>query len=704
MKIGVLAPAPGAIDSAVENYLVLQALRGLLSDHSLTVLDENSASDFDLYITLGNRFLADGFWDEWLLAKPQRVAALCLSVDGTMAWDARKTEKLRQIANSGKVSVVDETSYRKVKEVLASTAVTLGGNIALFSYESSLRLSTPAHVFSPGVADPAFSGKSKGTLRRLMRRFYRRINRKNRALFLAHEAAHFDWGANAGAGTLFDPLHPQMHLKAIASAASVVAFSPTVLMAAVACGVPAILLGNDPISTQAVEAAGIPFLQINPNTDPAELEHRAEAVIRKYPWETVREKSGRLKETLLAHLKELGLKPKEPKRKTGPKAVAPEPEPLHVATIVGREDLPRFAGLFENLSQVSMQDVHFHVLALDRATELAIQKMFATHSVYLYRSSELWQHSDRTLLFGPSERRAALLKPRFLSMLVKKCAGPVLFCDPGLFFFRSPAELFSSMDGGETLLFPRWCDSLTETNQSAIYDVTLLVATSKSEPLLKWWAESVVCACTQLPTESLQTNPRFLSLAPVLFPTARVYRQADHNVHVEGARTLGVSHATFSADPFLLHDHRPIGSVQGAFKDARFEIKGVWDQISRFFLGLSLPSDSNLEHGVRLQQRRYWRDLEALLWAYTLFQRNFPWAPTMPPSRLLRSGLSGVVRWGVRVGLAIAQTASGKPRVVLTDGSRGDWPEQLRAPVFASFQLAASKSESPEPEAAAASA
>jgi hypothetical protein len=409
MRIAVIPPQRGGNETHLEDYFPLQALRSLLPEHELVAVNKESSEEFDLVLFLGNRFLGDGFWDKWLLGKPRKCAALGLSLPSDWKWNERTTEKIRQVGKSGGVGVADEATYKKAKEVLASTHLHLSGLPSLFLVSSGLDLQRGGTVFCPTVSDPAFGIAQRNAFARLCRRFYARLNRQNRALFFASCSSELPFGANPGVGTLFAPDHPSVHLKAIGCASSVVGFHPHALMVAIASGIPAVFLGNEVAARNACEAAGIPFLEINPNTNSAELEHRAEEVIRKYPWETVHEKSARLRSAFVEHFKALGVKIRDVRKKTALHEAPKEAVVLNVASILSAQDVPSFLGLYENLISVSARSVNHHVLVLDRGTEALLQTVLSERSVYFYRPSELWEKTDITALLGSkaSQKSAA---------------------------------------------------------------------------------------------------------------------------------------------------------------------------------------------------------------------------------------------------------------------------------------------------------
>ncbi len=433
MRIAVLPPFPDESASAVENSLQLDAIRFLLPTHKLSLYGADSNQDFDLLLCLGDRVLGEGFWDRWILDRSGKTAILGLGVDPDRGLNKAEREKLVLIGRKGAVSVLDEVSLKYLSGFFPSRSINLGAHPALCFSSSRLTLAKEGRVFCP--ADEI-------RFRKLISRFYVRLNRKGRALFLVHDPKEFDLGAEAGVRTLYEPLHSEIYRSAIASATSVVGLHPTALMLAVASGVPAVFLGAASAQRNAIEAAGIPFIELNLNSIPAELEHRADEIVRKYPWETVQQKSKVLREGLGVLLKDLGLASREIKKRAAKSEDRPaDSASLHIATAVSENEVSAFLGLYENLQRVSDCKTVYHVLALDRETEKRLQKVFSGQLVFLYQPHQIWEDRDITPLIGSPRQRRSRLKPLFLSVLKRKGHGPIYYTDPHEFYAQCPCKI-----------------------------------------------------------------------------------------------------------------------------------------------------------------------------------------------------------------------------------------------------------------------
>jgi hypothetical protein len=687
MRIGIVPPFGETTAFSVENYFQLKGLRSLLAGNELVRLSHDSNELCDLILFVGDRFLEDGYWDPWIFSKARKVV-LGLSLGENRVWTDRTTEKMRAIGRSGGMGVTDEISLKKAKEILPASHLIVSGSPALFTIGQAFTLTRPVRVFCPAISDPAFSNRS--VYFRLIRKFYSRMGAKDTVLFMCHGPDEFALGAVPGATTLYEPFHPGIHLTSLASASSVTGFRASALLAATASGVPALLIGNVRRERNAVEAAGVPFLEINPNTNAAELEHRVEEVFRKYPWETVTKKSAVLRNALESQLAGLGVLSKEGKKRAFA-VVKKDSAPLDIGTVVSAKDVPAFMGFLENISAAANRAVHCHVLVLDRSTEALLQSIYSGRDVYFYRPAEIWEHSDVTPLVGSSASQCFVLKPRFLRMLLQKARGPILFADPSVHFLSDPADLLKELDGGHSLLFPRWSDALPSDDRT-LFDSNLMLFEVGSEALLDWWCDVACTVAKASRRMSEMLTPHFLDQVPILFPGVRVYRAADQSVGEDSPKILGAHFSTWPEDPLLLADDRRVHSFHFGPPgvDVRFGLKTVWNQAAYLFGGApEYSAKSPFLAQLTRSQASHWKALGDYLALYQLGRQHFPW---FVPERA-RFSFYWCVRGPLRHGVAAARnllealglTAEGTGEA---DGSAAllAWQKALRAQVFAPYQ------------------
>jgi hypothetical protein len=414
-------------------------------------------------------------------------------------------------------------------------------------------------------------------------------------------------------------------------------------MAAVACGVPAVFIGSDPAERNAIESAGIPFLEIHLNTDPAELDHRVEEVVRRYPWETIRAKSQRLREGLVEHLKSLGLRvrvaqsTREPARSAAKKHRIEGSLPkLAVATIVSPSALPSFIGLFENLQQTTDRPLHHHVLALDRSTELHLQKTFEKKPVSVYCPSDLWPETDITALLGPYAQRSAVLKPRFLRHVLQDVASPIVYCDALLHFYHPVAALLRFLKESHSIFFP--VSSLFSGQEFLVCETSLLALAPGSEGLLEKWVENP--SAGELAHEREGALPTW-GFIPCAFPGAQIYQAKDPS----GKREPAIGDHPRKNGTGLLGDrmarHRPAIGARELFDD-----KVVWDSLAYFFAPLStaLPP-GEVEARALAHQIAYWKQLRLLFLQTRCLASHFPWGTHTLTTRERQFLVSGWGKW-----------------------------------------------------------
>jgi len=390
-------------------------------------------------------------------------------------------------------------------------------------------------------------------------------------------------------------------------------------------------------------------------------------VFRKFPWETFHSKSERLKEKLLNHLRELGLRPKDPKRRTTARLAAKAGKgSLRIASIVQAEDLPGYFGLIENLRALASTDLQFHALTCDRATEEELRKRFPT-------GVSITPGAPWSAAFAPPPPliQRALLLPRFLKSVVESTADSVLYCEPSVGFYGDPAELDAKLESGHTLLFPQWRDGGVEQPQ---IETALLVVTAASVPLLNWWTELIDRTVERFPHLHGSANPAFLALAPFLFPGARVYRGKDQAVSTASERSLGLSLAVWNGDAPLIGDGQPVRSfLSGPTAPCYFSRrKTTSDQLAHFFSG-SLLGEGSLQERCWRQQSAVWRELRGALSVAGQLASYFPWIPGAIFRRSLAAFISGPWRGWVSRALPWLPQAWVQPPARW--GTQAAWPE-----------------------------
>ena len=678
MRIALVPPSTDDGLSPIENFFLLRGLETLLAAHELTTVipDHRQAENhlfaelnrFDAIIFIGNSVFSKGNrhgfqWkaDHIRLLKPQVIAlGLGLPAREAAEPDDDSGELVRALHRRGRVSAADQTTQEQIEALVGKGSVRLVGCPALWMESDPLVFRENRRVFFPSIGDPAFVGRDGSLLPRLMRGYYRRISQGGRVLFMVDHPREFDLGARPGLTTLFCPHFPGLHLKAIASASAAVGFKILPLLAAVANNVPAVLLGNDPWAKSMAETAGIPFLELTVNTNPAELCHRTEEQLRKYPWDLVREKTGALRGQFVEFLKERGLSPQIPRKQAserkGPALVSRSGPPLQICSIADSNYLPFFLGLVENVIDQHPGPVAFHLLALDDKTEASAHQFAENLPITFHSLRDLWNTQELPRIRQRSSGfRAYSSKGRLLSKVLRETGGPVLYADADIYFFESPKSLLEKFEERSVLLFPHWGDSYSYDRRDGLYNAGMIAVRRGAEAFLEWWSKLCLEQCEIKYESGYVADQAYLDFAPLVFPEVSFYRDADHNVAGWNLRTLGVEPNPKGNWAPRLVTGGTAKSFHAAIADdgGFFEIKYGWDQIANFFGGLThVERAEPLFSNTLVQQKAQWLALGRYLNANRVIGENFLPASHRPTLSEIRFFVAGpgrlLVRWLAR--------------------------------------------------------
>jgi hypothetical protein len=409
------------------------------------------------------------------------------------------------------------------------------------------------------------------------------------------------------------------------------------------------------------ETIGMPFLEVTANTDPADLCHRTEEQLRKYPWATVRERLDTLRSGMFDFLKESGLAPRaaKPSKRSEKKSpslvtVGSSAAPLQLCSVTDSHYLPFFLGLVQNVLDVQREPVRFHLLVLDDKTQAMARGCAETLPIQFHTLADLWTAEELPVIRErPAGLRAFSSKARLLSRILGITGAPALYCDADIFFFAGPGGLAKAFpEGSAALLFPHWSDSYFFGRRDGLYNAGMVAARPGAERFLEWWARHCLNQCVVNYASGHIADQAYLDFAPVLFPEVAVYRGADHDIARWNLHLLGIEHNPAGHGPPLTGTGKPIQSFHAAVADEAgfFEAKYAWDQMASFFGGLahierSEPQFSN----TVLQQKTYWTALGRYLNANKAFGEGFLPAAHRPTHSELRFFVSGpgriLVRW-----------------------------------------------------------
>ena len=134
------------------------------------------------------------------------------------------------------------------------------------------------------------------------------------------------------------------------------------------------------------------------------------------------------------------------------------------------------------------------------------------------------------------------VKPAFLSLLLTEYAeGSVAYFDPDILVLRPLAELNEALTRSDILLIPHLLDPIPrDGHKPSEQDILIaggynlgflaLKAGAETSRLLAWWGDRLEDGCRVDPGNGLFVDQRWMDLAPSLFPSAAVLREATYDV------------------------------------------------------------------------------------------------------------------------------------------------------------------------------
>jgi hypothetical protein len=699
MKIGLVACYPQSHKDFFSSYASLCSLENAFKNEGVptevftaaTLESPTAVDEVDRLVLIGNPFEDPrGNWSEWLVsARPELAAKITIvGIKGFVASKVLEThqEILKKIAKEQPIAVCDAGSREELAKVVGNKGVVLTGPLAYWIDGKPLRLKKKTRLFVPSATDPVFH-KSTRSYKSLVRKFYRRWSQATPAIYCGVHFDGLDLAAAPGEAAFFQPTAPSLLKTALVSADAVVGGHTALLLVATQNSVPAVLLSNDPTEKKIAESLGIPFLESHGNTQAAELVHRTEEILAKYPWDTVRQKSSKLINKASEFLIEAKLLKKVA---IGKKKSQQPSADRHWATVASDDSLGSVLGWVENIFSIYEGRNHFHILCASRAVEAALETALRPGSWTSYSLRDLWQE-DEWLVCRRNGLRSAFSasKPRFLLQVLAAIKGEVFFSEPEVLFFRDPAELSPPAEC-PAVLVARYSDSQTETRARGLYSGALFTVQPQAEDFLNWWSSVAVEALGR-------NNVRYeegevLSSAPLLFPTIQVVRDATVLGDAANLQSTSVARPHWPGDMLYGFD----GSVVAAFScrevDALriHEIKSGWDQLAAVFTQTKRVFQNDcFRVQVWSQQRLNWPKVDDFFRVKEWTENHFPvLVHTATPGelRFFSKGLGrSFIRLVVALGIAAPPFGNARPKTTEHETVWSQWQKTLLRARFASM-------------------
>ena len=131
------------------------------------------------------------------------------------------------------------------------------------------------------------------------------------------------------------------------------------------------------------------------------------------------------------------------------------------------------------------------------------------------------------------------MKSVLLSYLTNvKQINKVVYVDPDIYFYQSPAFLFEELEDSDVLLTPHWRGKIPEVNpvnfalqfQEGIYNAGFIAVNAKAQLALEWWANACLYKCEPDKEAGILDDQSYLNLLPVYFDNVKILKHQGCNV------------------------------------------------------------------------------------------------------------------------------------------------------------------------------
>lgn len=613
----------------------------------------------DRFLILGNPF-SDPLspLSEWLVSLRPEVRKLTHIVGlhglsaGTLLEGHR--EILKEIAAHAPIGVSDSLTMEALGKTFTSKMTSLIGCPGYWLESGAFRLRKPTRLFSPGARDEVF-GNKRGAYQKLVRRYYWFGNTRQATLFAPPDKSVLDYVPPLATRCFYQPETPSLYARALVSASGVVASHASSLLVAVQHGVPAILFGNDRHERSLAEAYGIPFLELHENSQAEELVQRTEEVFNRYPWETVKQRTGKFQNEARTLFQDLGLV-----SKTAPKKKAAPTMDTHWATCATESSVSSVLGWVENIHSLHEGRQHFHILCSSRRVRASLDSSLKSGTWTSYSFSDLWSLEQWTSVGRyPVESALRASIPRLLLAALKEAKTGVVYSDPDTLFWHSVhATLLPA--GVRATLVPRHLESPAETATVGLYSTSLMGVQPDAGPFLEWWAGLCVAPASMGQTYDDFHEGKVLDSAPLLMDRVLPLSQPILLGEPGNSRSLGLERPSWPGEMVRIDPSTALASflARGTDRMRVCDVKTGWDQLSSAFCQNGLACQgATLKRAVRHQQRFQWRRLDTFLCVQEWMENHIPLTRHEPSDREVATFVRGWGHWLVAALERLGMTA-----------------------------------------------
>lgn len=129
------------------------------------------------------------------------------------------------------------------------------------------------------------------------------------------------------------------------------------------------------------------------------------------------------------------------------------------------------------------------------------------------------------------------LKPVLIKALLNKY-DKVIYLDNDIFFFNSPAFLWSELDDKDVLLTPHNYPRNPQENQNwleanfkvGLYNAGFIGVNKKAKQVIDWWANCCLYRCEKSWFRGLFDDQKYLDLVPIVHPNTKILEHKGCNV------------------------------------------------------------------------------------------------------------------------------------------------------------------------------